>query len=104
VGIVYLDTSEILDRNFAIARSDHLGSARASRAAFGALAKGFSELDLFGTFAFLKLFGEGAEKGTRGACAPQKSAYRSAPAICVRLCGLWITYQMPAAVMIIEAT
>jgi len=32
VGIVYLDTSEILDRNFAIARSDHLGSACASRA------------------------------------------------------------------------
>lgn len=47
-----------------------LGSARAPRAAFGALAKCTSNDCQISHRKSLS--GEGAEKSTRGACAPQK--------------------------------
>jgi len=47
-----------------------LGSARASRAAFGALAKCTSNDCQISHRKWLS--GEGAGKSTRGACAPQK--------------------------------
>jgi len=47
----------------------HLGSARASRAAFGVLAKSSSNVGT--TLQREDVSGEGAENSTQDACAPQ---------------------------------
>jgi hypothetical protein len=60
------------------ARICGLGSARASRAAAGALASGSSALN-HEWWDLEEVFGEGAEHGTRGACAPAGRLCTSRP-------------------------
>ncbi len=59
---------QLPDELVSSANTSGSGSARASRAGGGALA--IANFD-----PGLPLFGEGAENGTRGACAPQSAAY-----------------------------